>query len=105
MPTDNDERVPDSASGRSDDEHVDRNATDEKVIPSKYKKLRRDADGESANDSESSSDDCIDQERMTIDRDAAMKFDCKKFIRRFDQMAEDLRAIMHVQMDHSTNQA
>jgi hypothetical protein len=96
MSTDNEELVPDSEASPSDNEHVDQNATDEDATPSQYKKSQCDGDddGEHANDSESSSDDCIDQERMkSIDRDAAMKVDCKNLIRRFDQMAEDLRTI------------
>jgi hypothetical protein len=38
-----------------------------------------------------------------VDRDAALKFDFKMFIRRFDVMpvADQLRTIMHVQMEHA----
>jgi hypothetical protein len=36
----------------------------------------------------------------SIDRDAALKVDCKKMLRQFDQMAQDLKTILHVQMEH-----
>jgi hypothetical protein len=99
MPTDNDEAVPDSASCPSDDARDDQNATDEEAIPSQYKKSRHDDDddAEKANESEGSSDECIDQE--AIDRDAALRIDCEKFIRRFEHMAGQLKAIMHVQKE------
>ncbi len=75
MSTDNEERVPDSEACPSDDEHDGRNATDEDASPSQYKKSRRDDDdnddGEHANDSEGSSHDCADQDRMkSIDRES-----------------------------------
>ncbi len=50
-----------------------------------------------------SSDDCIDQDRMnSIDRGVALQVDCKqlRFPRQFDQMAQDLKTIMHVQIEH-----
>jgi hypothetical protein len=72
--------------------------------PSQYKKTRRDDDddAEKANESEESSDESTDQEIIrSIDRDAVLKFDCDKFIRRFDEMAEQLKVIMHVQKEHN----
>jgi hypothetical protein len=101
MSTENDDIVPDSEGCPSDDARNDQNATDEEVTPSQYKMLRRDDDDddEKANESEGSSEEY--QEKMKlIDRDAALQFDCKKFIRRIDAMVDQLRTIMHVQMEH-----
>ncbi len=95
----------DSEACPSDDGHDDRNETDEDASPSQCKKSRcddeDDDDGEQANDSESSSDDCVDKERMnSIHRNAVLKIDCKKMLSQFHKMAQDLRIIMHVQMKH-----
>jgi hypothetical protein len=84
MSTDNDEPVPDSASCPSDDARNSPNATDDEATLSQYKQTRRDDDDNDgkASQSEESSDECIDLERIkSIDRDAALKFDCDKIIR------------------------
>ncbi len=101
MSTDNEDLVPDSEAYPSDDKHGDMNATDDEVTPSQYKKLRRDDDDdyEQANDSEGSSNECMDQE--AIDRDGALKIDCEKIVRRFEHMAGQLKVIMHVQKEHT----
>jgi hypothetical protein len=103
MSTDNDEAVPDSEPCPSDDARNDPNATDEEATPSQYKKTRCDYDDdeEKANESEEASDESTYQEIIqSIDRDAALKFDCDEFMRRFDVMAEQLKAVMHVQKEH-----
>jgi hypothetical protein len=76
MSTGNDDIVQDSDACPSDNQHDGPNATNEDASPSQYKKPQRDDDdnGEKANDSESSSDDCINQDMITsIDREAALK--------------------------------
>jgi hypothetical protein len=38
----------------------------------------------------------------STDQDAALKVDCKKLLRQFNQMAQDLKTIsMHVQIQHN----
>ncbi len=107
MSTDNDDAVPDSVGCPSDDARCEPNATDEEATPSQYKKSRRDDDADDdkanesdddpdkANDSECLSDLYIDPE--TIDRDSALKIDCKEFVRRIEHTGAQLHAIIKVQ--------
>ncbi len=66
--------MPDPEACPSDDASDFPNATDEEASPNQYKKTRRDDDDdEKANESEGSSDECINPE--AIDRDAALTID------------------------------
>jgi hypothetical protein len=104
MPTDDNDSVQDSDACPSDDKHDGPNATDEDASPSQYKTSRCDDDdnGEEANDSESLSNACIDQDWLSsTDREAALKIDCKQLLRQFNQMSQDLQTIMHMHIQHN----
>jgi hypothetical protein len=113
MSTDNDEAVPDSEACSSDDARNSPNATDDEATPSQYKKTRRDDDDdeEKANESDDDPDKAIESEGLseeyidpaTIDCDAALKIDCKEFVRRIEHMGAQLHAIIKVQKEHKAS--